>query len=59
MSIDRADRIERREDVTGGLGKPLDYDEIVKMMKQAGLTAADIAKAIEALERVLAGRRSC
>jgi hypothetical protein len=39
---DRAERIEPGDEVIGGLGKPLDYNDKVKIIKQAGLTDADI-----------------
>jgi hypothetical protein len=35
-------RIERGETVSGGLGKPLDRDDLIRIMKQAGMSNADI-----------------
>jgi hypothetical protein len=39
---DRAERIARGENVEGGLGRPLTYEDFVRIMKEAGMTDADI-----------------
>jgi hypothetical protein len=38
----RVERIERGENVEGGLGKPLSYDDMVAILHKAGLTDDDI-----------------
>jgi hypothetical protein len=41
---DRIDRIERGEDVTGGLGKPLTFAQARAILLDAGLSEADITR---------------
>ena len=38
----RVERIERGENVEGGLSKPLSYDDMVAILHKAGLTGDDI-----------------
>jgi hypothetical protein len=39
---DRVERIERGEDVQGGLGKPMRREDFIKLLRQWGWTTADI-----------------
>jgi pyruvate/2-oxoglutarate dehydrogenase complex dihydrolipoamide acyltransferase (E2) component len=39
---DRVERIERGEDVEGGLGKPLSYEDALRIMREAGMDNSDI-----------------
>jgi hypothetical protein len=43
IAKDRAERIKRGENVEGGLGKPMDYEEFVRILHAAGFSNADIA----------------
>jgi hypothetical protein len=39
---DRVDRIKRGEDVPGGLGKPLTYEDMNRMLLEQGFTTSDL-----------------
>jgi hypothetical protein len=41
----RVERIERGEDVPGGLSKPLTYEDVVAALREAGWTDADLRRA--------------
>jgi hypothetical protein len=44
---ERRERLQRGEDVPGGLGEPLTREDAIRIFREAGLTASDIQHCID------------
>jgi hypothetical protein len=44
---ERRERLQRGEDVPGGLGKPLTREDLERIMREAGMTASDIRHSVQ------------
>jgi hypothetical protein len=47
IAKERIERLKRGENVEGGLGKPLSWEDCERIMREAGLTAADTRHAMQ------------
>ena len=47
IAKERIERLKRGENVEGGLGKPLSWEDCERIMREAGLTAADMRYAMQ------------